>query len=102
MEPERKEVVSLVLPRRHQRCAGGHSPINMRSRIAEQTHVMHSLYRGSTDLHNEATKSRQKRDNDDESSLMSNFLGCSVFLSVSHPATLQNLVTKDLAIEVIQ
>ena len=61
-----------------------------------------SLYRGSTDLHNEATKSRQKRDNDDESSLMSTFLGFSVFSSVSHPATLQNLDTKDLATEVIQ
>ena len=31
---------------------------------------MYSLYRGSTDLHNEATKSRQKRDNNDESSLL--------------------------------
>ena len=102
MAPEREEVISLQLPRRHQRCAGEHSPINLTSHIAEQTHVMYSLYRGSTDLHNEATKSRQKRDNDDESSLMSNFLGFSVFLSVSHPATLQNLVTKDLATEVIQ
>ena len=63
---------------------------------------MYSLYRGSTDLHNEATKSRQKRDNDDESSLMSTFLGFSVFSSVSHPATLQNLVTKNLAAKVIQ
>ena len=53
-------------------------------------------------LHNEATKSLQKRDNDDESSLMSTFLGFSVFSSVSYPATLQNLVTKDLATEVIQ
>ena len=76
---------------------------NLRSHIAELTHEMHSLYRGNTDLHNEATKSRQKRDNDDESSLMSTFLGFSVFSSsVSHPATLQNLVTKDLATEVIQ
>ena len=66
MAPERKEVVSLELPRRHQRCAGGHSPVNLRYHIAEQTHVMYSLYRGSTYLHNEATKSRQKRDNDDE------------------------------------
>ncbi len=35
---------------------------------------------------------------------MSTFLGFSVFssVSVSHPATLQNLVTKDLATEVIQ
>ena len=63
---------------------------------------MYSLYSGSRYLHNEATKSLQKRDNDDESSLMSTFLGFSVFSSVSHPATLQNLVTKDLATEVIQ
>ena len=75
---------------------------NLRSHIAELTHEMYSLYRGNTDLHNEATKSRQKRDNDDESSLMSTFQGFSVFSSVSHPATLQNLVTKDLATEVIQ
>ena len=75
---------------------------NPRSHIVELTHEMYSLYRGSTDLHNEATKSRQKRDNDDESSLMSTFLGFSVFSSVSHPDTLQNLVTKDLATEVIQ
>ena len=75
---------------------------NLRSHIAELNHEMHSLYRGSTDIHNEATKSRQKRDNDDESSLMSTFLGFSVFSSVSHPATLQNLVTKNLATEVIQ
>ena len=70
---------------------------NLRSHIAELTHEMYSLYRGNTHLHNEATKSRQKRDNDDESSLMSTFLGFSVFSSVSHPATLQNLFTKDLA-----
>ena len=63
---------------------------------------MYSLYRGSTYLHNEATKSQQNRDNDDESSLMSTFLGFSVFSSVSYPASLQNLVTKDLATEVIQ
>ena len=75
---------------------------NLRSHIAELTHEMYSLYRGSTDVHNEATKSRQKRDNDYESSLMSTFLGFNVFSSVSHPATLQNLVTKDLATEVIQ
>ena len=75
---------------------------NLRSHIAELTHEMYSLYRGNTHLHNEATKSRQKRDNDDESSLMSTFLGFSVFSSVSHPATLQNLFTKDLAREVIQ
>ena len=61
---------------------------------------MYGLYRGSTD--NEATKSRQKRDNDDESTLLSTFLGFSVLSSVSHPATLQKLVTKDLATEVIQ
>ena len=75
---------------------------NLRSHIAELTHEMYILYRGSTDLHNEATKSRQKRDYDDESSLLSTFLRFSVFSSVSHPATLQNLVTKDLTTEVIQ
>ena len=75
---------------------------NLKSHIAELTHDMYSLYHGRTDLHNEATKSRQKRDNDHESSLMSTFLGFSVLSSVSHPATLQNLVTKDLATEVIQ
>ena len=63
---------------------------------------MYSLYRGSTDLHNEATKSGQKRDNDDESSLMSTFLGFSVLSYVSHPATLQNIDTKDQATEVIK
>ena len=75
---------------------------NLKSHITELTHEMYSLYHGRTDRHNEATKSRQKRDKDDESSLMSTFLGFSVFSSVSHPATLQNLVTKDLATEVIQ
>ena len=75
---------------------------NLRSHIPELTHERYSLYRGSTHLHNEATKSWQKRDNDDESSLMSTFLGFSAFSSVSHPATLQNLVTKDLATEVFQ
>ena len=63
---------------------------------------MYSLYRGSTDLHNETIKSRQNIDNDDDSSLLSTFLGISVLSSVSHPGTLQNLVTKDLATEVIQ
>ena len=33
---------------------------------------------------------------------MSTFLGFSVFSSISHPAPLQNLATKDLATEVIQ
>jgi len=75
---------------------------NLRSHIAEQTHGMYSLHRGSTDLHNEATKSRQTRDNDDENSLLSTFQGFSVFSSVSHPGTLQNLATKDLATESIQ
>ena len=63
---------------------------------------MYSLYRGSTNLHNEATKSQKKRDNDDESSLLPTFLGFSVFSSVSHPGTLQKLVTKYQATEVIQ
>ena len=75
---------------------------NLRSHIAELTDEMYSLYHGITDLHNETTKSRQNRVNDDVSSLMSTFLGFSVSSSVSHPATLQNLVTKDLATEVIQ
>ena len=61
---------------------------------------MYSLYSGSKD--NEATKSRQKRDNDDGSTLLSTFLGFSVFSSVSHLPTLQELVTKDLATEMIQ
>ena len=76
---------------------------NLKSHIAELTNGMYSLYRGSTYLHNEATKSRPKRDNDDESLLLSSFLGFNVFSeSVSHQGTLQNLVTKDLATEVIQ
>ena len=62
---------------------------------------MYSHYRVSTDLHNEATKSRQKRDSDDQSSLLSTLLGFSVFSSVSHPGTLQHLVKEDLATEVI-
>ena len=76
--------------------------INLRSHIAELTHEMYSLYRGTTDLHNEATKLQQKKYSDDESSLLSTFLGFSVFSSVSHQRTLQNLVTKYLATEVIQ
>ena len=93
MAPERKATSALF------RCT---PTFNLISHIAELTHEMYSLYRGSTALHNEATKSRQKRDNDDESPLMSTFLGLSVFSSVSHPDTLQNIVTKDLATEVIQ
>ena len=63
---------------------------------------MYRLSRGSADHHNEATRSRQKRDNDDENSLITTFRGYSVFTVVSHADTLQNIATKDLATESIQ
>jgi hypothetical protein len=75
---------------------------NLRSHIAEQTHQLYRLSHGGTDHHNEATKSRQKRDNDDENDLLTTLLGYSVFSPVSHPDTLQNIATKDLATQPIQ
>lgn len=75
---------------------------NLRSHIAEETHQLYKLSHGSTDHHNEWTKSRQKRDNDEENSLLTTLRGYSVFPSVSHPDTLQNIATKDLATEQIQ
>ena len=62
---------------------------------------MYSLYRGSTELHNETTKSLQQKYNDENSSLLSTFLGFTVFSSVSHPGTAQHFITTNLAIEVI-
>ena len=47
---------------------------NLRSHIAELTREIYRLYRRNTNLHNEATKSRQKRDTDDDSSLLSTLL----------------------------
>lgn len=73
---------------------------NLRSHIAAATHAMYNHCSGIT-LHNEATKSRQKRDNDDEMALLSTFQGFKVFASDS-PESLQNLATKDLATEEIQ
>jgi len=74
---------------------------NLRSHIADETYAMYNHHPGSTRVHNEATKSRQKRDNDDEMALLTAFQGFGVFASVS-PDSLQNLVTKDLATEEIQ
>lgn len=74
---------------------------NLRSHIAAETHAMYNNSPGSIRVHNEATKSRQKRDNDDEIALLSVFQGFKVFASVS-PESLQNLATKDLATEAIQ
>ena len=53
---------------------------NLRSHIADETHAMYSLYPGGTRVHNEATKSRQKRDNVDENALLSAFQGFNVFI----------------------
>ena len=44
---------------------------NLRSHIAELTHEIYSPYGVKTDLHKEVTESRQKRDIDDDSSLLS-------------------------------
>ena len=74
---------------------------NLRSHIANETYAMYYHRPGSTRVHNEATKARQKRDNDDEMALLTAFQGFGVFASVS-PDSLQNLVTKDLATEEIQ
>ncbi|KAG7500299.1 hypothetical protein JOB18_016414 [Solea senegalensis] len=52
-------------------------------------------------VHNEATKSREKRDNRDEMALVLVFKGFKVFDSVSS-GSLQNLATKDVATEAIQ
>ena len=51
---------------------------------------------GSVCVHNEANKSRQNRDNDDEAALLLVFQRCKV-ISSSSPGTLQNLASKDLA-----
>lgn len=74
---------------------------NLRSHIAAETHAMYSNSPGCIRVHKEATKSRQKRDNDDEIALLSVFEGFKVFASVS-PGSLQNLATKDLATEAIK
>lgn len=74
---------------------------NLRSQIAAETHAMYNHGPGSKRVHKEATKSRQKRDNDDEDSLLSVFQGFNVFAS-GCPDSLQNLATKDLATEAIQ
>lgn len=94
MAQAKKEVVSLVSLTLHQLCVSGHC---LRSHIAEQTYGMYSVLNGSSKRHNEANKSRQMRDNSDENDLLSTFQGFSVFSSVSHPGTLQNITTKDLA-----
>ena len=73
---------------------------NLRAHIAAETHAMYNNCPGSTHVHNEASKSRQKRDNEDEMALLSAFQRFQVFASVS-PGSLQNLVTKDLATEAI-
>jgi len=49
-----------------------------------------------TVVHNEDTKSRKSRDNDDEISLVAAFRGFQVLTSVT-PESLKNLITKDLA-----
>jgi len=52
-------------------------------------------------IHNEATKSRIKLDNDDEDALVSTFRGFNVFAPRSYQESLQNLATKDLATSAI-
>ena len=54
-----------------------------------------------TYVHNEATKSYEKRDNRDKMALVLVFKGFKVFDSVS-PGSLQNLTMKDIATEAIQ
>ena len=63
---------------------------------------MYNLHYVSTNIHNEATKSRQKRDTDDESSLMSTFHRFGMFSSASQTEILQNIATKDIATDSIQ
>jgi len=78
---------------------------NLRTHIAAETHGMYKLCPGSTHLHNEATKSRQTPDRDDENALISTFQGFNMFSSALHPGsagTLQNIATKDLATTEIQ
>lgn len=74
---------------------------NWRSHITAETYDMFSHQPGRTHVHNEATKSRKKRDNEDEIALCRAFSGYKMFASDS-PEILQNLVTKDLATEEIQ
>lgn len=74
---------------------------NMRSHIADETHLMFSNTSVRASVHKEATKSREERDNRDELALVLAFREFKVFDSVS-PGSLQNLATKDLATEAIQ
>jgi hypothetical protein len=52
---------------------------NMRSHIAAETHAVFNQGPGSVRVHNEANKSRQNRDNDDEAALLLVFQRCKVF-----------------------
>ena len=74
---------------------------NLRSHIAAETHAMFNQGPCSVSVHNEATQSRQNRDNNDEAALLLVFQRLKVFEAGS-PDTLQNLFTKDLATEAIQ
>lgn len=75
---------------------------NLRSHIAAETHSMFNLCLGSTLLSNEGTKSRRKRDQSDESALLSTLTRFNVFSPASHQESLQNIATKDLATAAIQ
>ena len=57
---------------------------------------------GKTHFHNEATKSRQKLDKENESALLSTLRVSTCFSFFSHPETLQSLATKDLETAAIQ
>ena len=74
---------------------------NLKSHLTAATFSMFNHSHGSTSLHNEATKSRQERDNVDEMTLFKAFQKFNMFSSYL-PASLQSLLTKDLATEEIQ
>ena len=58
---------------------------------------MYNLCPGSNVLHNEGTKARRKRDNDDEDALLVTLQRFDVFVDDVQCASLKNVATKDLA-----
>ena len=74
---------------------------NLRSHVASSTLALYNNCPSRSSVHKEATKSRQKRDNDDEMAVLSAFQNFGLFASAS-PVSLQNIATKDLATEAIQ
>ena len=74
---------------------------NLRSYIAFQTHLMFNSNPDNRVLHNEGSKARQKRDNDDEDALHNTLRRFGV-LDDGQCAILKNMATKDLSTEAIQ